>query len=275
MLKYESLLRNLMVKFKYDLGNTQTFQLVVLGDLHVGDECCDMDLIQEAIAYVQQTPHCYAILNGDLMNNALKTSKSDSYKEKMTMEQQQETLIQLLYPIRNKILVVCSGNHEYRTNLLAGINPLKAVAYALGVADKFTEDTYILRLDFGKVRGTKSKNKYIVFGMHGSGGGRRIGSTANTVHDMAKIFPDMDLYIHSHTHNQVNFSDMILLYNNVSDKVVEHQRTFYNANAFLKYGGYGERQGFTPTDRTPNTVVVSAVRKNDEMKLVTNVIKIV
>jgi hypothetical protein len=36
------------------------------------------------------------ILNGDLMNNALKSSKSDSYREKKSIEEQQDELIKLL-----------------------------------------------------------------------------------------------------------------------------------------------------------------------------------
>ena len=55
------------------------FQLMALGDFHIGDEFCDLDEIKRALKYVENTPNCYLILNGDLMNNALKTSKSDSY----------------------------------------------------------------------------------------------------------------------------------------------------------------------------------------------------
>lgn len=263
-----------MKKIKYNLGKNNAFQLVVLGDMHIGDDLCDVDLIKQTINYIKETPNCYAILNGDLMNNALKTSKSDSYLETMTMEQQQDFLIQLLYPIKDKILVIATGNHEYRTNLLAGINPLKAVAYALNKPDIYTDGAFVLRLEFGQVCGTKTPNKYMVFGIHGTGGGRRMGSSANVLEDMSKIRPDMDLYIHSHTHTQLNFSDMVFLYDAMHDKDIEHQRTYYNANAFLKYGGYAEQKGYVPTDRTPNAVTVTAVRKQGEMKIVTNIVKI-
>ena len=263
-----------MKKIKYNLGKNNAFQLVVLGDMHIGDSLCDMDLIKSTINYIKETPNCYAILNGDLMNNALKTSKSDSYMETMTMEQQQETLIRLLYPIKEKILVIATGNHEYRTNLLAGINPLKGVAYALDKADAYTDGAYVLRLDFGSVCGTKTPNKYMVFGIHGTGGGRRMGSSANVLEDMSKIRPDMDLYIHSHTHTQLNFSDMVFLYDAMHDKDIEHQRTYYNANAFLKYGGYAEQKGYTPTDRTPNVITVAALRDKSTMRLVTNIVKL-
>lgn len=265
-----------MTELNVELKDENSFQLMVLGDMHIGDELCDMDLIKDAIDYVKKNKDCYVILNGDLINNALKTSKSDSYKETMTIEDEQDLLIELLYPIKDRILVMATGNHEYRTSLIAGINPLKAVAYALGIKDKLVENSYLLNIDFGVAYGMKSyKNKYVIFGIHGgTGGGRRAGATANALQDMALVRPDMDLYIHSHTHTQINYNDMIFLYDRKTKKTKEHQRTFYNANAFLKYGGYAEQKGYKPTDRHPSVLVVNALRKKDGMKIVTNIVRI-
>lgn len=253
-----------------------SFQLMVLGDMHIGDELCDLDLIRETIDYVKKNKDCYVILNGDLINNALKTSKSDSYREQMTIEEEQDLLVELLMPIKDKILVMATGNHEYRTSLIAGINPLKAVAYALGIKDKLVDNSYLLNIDFGVAHGMKNLcNKYVVFGIHGgTGGGRRAGATANALQDMALVRPDMDLYIHSHTHTQINYNDMVFLYDRKSKKTKEHQRTFYNANAFLKYGGYAEQKGYKPADRQPSVLVVNALRKKDGMKIVTNIVRI-
>lgn len=254
-----------------------TFQLMVLGDMHVGDEFCDLDLIKETINYVKNTKNCYVILNGDLINNALKTSKSDSYREQMTIEDEQELLIELLQPIKDRILVMASGNHENRTNLIAGINPLKAVAYALGIKDKLVGyESYILNIKFGAINGMKNyQNSYIVYGAHGGhGGGRRVGSSANALQDMSAVLPNADLYIHSHTHTELNYTDSVFIYNRTSKKLCEMQRTFYNANAFLKYGGYAEQKGFKPQGKQPSVLVVNAIRKGKDMKIVTNIIRL-
>lgn len=255
---------------------TNDFQLLVLGDMHIGDPLCDLELIKHTIDYAKKTKNCYVILNGDLMNNALKTSKSDSYLETMTMEQEQDLLVELLYPIRDKILVMATGNHEHRTSLLAGVNPLKAVAYALGIKDKLVENSYLLNISFGTAHNVKNcPNYYTVFGIHGgNGGGRRAGATANALQDMALVRPDMDLYIHSHTHTPINYNDMIFLYDKKFKKTREHQRTFFNANAFLKYGGYAEQKGYKPSDRQPSVLAISAIRTADGMKTITNIVRI-
>ena len=41
-------------------------------------------MIKERIEYVKNTESAYAVLNGDLMNNALKTSVSDIYSEQLS-----------------------------------------------------------------------------------------------------------------------------------------------------------------------------------------------
>lgn len=262
-------------KIKIDAPKNK-FKIIVLGDMHIGDELCDLELIKETINYVKANKDCYVILNGDLINNALKTSKSDSYLEQMTIEEEQDLLIELLMPIKDRILVMASGNHEYRTELTAGISPLKAVAYALGVKDKLVKNAYVLTLEFGQAHGIKDlTNKYVVFGQHGgSGGGRRAGATANALQDMSLIIPNADLYIHSHTHTAINYNDMVLLYDVKTRKLKEHKRFYHNANAFLKYGGYAEQKGYKPADRCPSVLVVEAIRKNGEMKIKTDIVRI-
>ena len=268
-------MKEINIKIKASNNN---FKLMVLGDAHVGDPLSDIDLLKSTINYIKDTPNCYVIVNGDMMNNALKTSKSDIYNESMSMEDQQDFLIELLTPIKNRILFMCSGNHEYRTHLAAGINPLRYVARELGLPkDRFSDyESYLLTLEFGVKWGVSNRpNRYIVYGTHGgSGGGRRPGSTANALEDMNKIISNADLYIHSHTHTPINFSDLIYLYDPARGKVNEHIRTYYNANAFLKHGGYADQKGYKLVDRSPSVLDIRAIRTKSKMRMMTNIIKI-
>lgn len=258
-------------------NNTNSIQIVPLGDLHIGDPNCDLDSIKNTISYIKDTPNCYTILNGDLMNNALKSSKSDSYVETMTMEEEQDTLIELLTPIKNKILYMTQGNHEYRTSLLCGIDPLKTVARALGLLEngRYGDNSYLLTLIFGKRNGSSNvQNTYTIFGMHGCGGGKRIGSTANGLEDMALIVANADLYIHSHTHNQISFTKPIFVYNQNNKELELHNRVFYNTNSFVTYGGYAERKKLAVGDNEPSAITITFLRDKGKMRKITNIIKI-
>lgn len=196
----------------------------------------------------------------------------------MSMADQQELLIDLLYPIKDKILMMTQGNHEYRSSLLCGIDPLRYVARSLGLLDtgRYCEDSYIITLLFGKRNGTdKMTNTYVIYGIHGgSGGGRRAGSTVNALEDMNKIIPNADLYLHSHTHTQILYPDSIFLYNQTSKTLQKHYRTYYNTNSFVEYGGYAEKKGYKPTDTNPNVLRIRMVRDGGQMRKLTDIIRL-
>lgn len=266
-----------MITLKIDLGDINSFQILPLGDMHIGDEFCDTHTIKEAIDYIAKTKNCYTILNGDLMNNALKTSKSDSYRETLTIEQEQDILVDLLTPIKDKILVMTQGNHEYRTTVLSGLDPLRYVASRLGLLDsgRYTDNTYILDLSFGRSYGhINRRNHYIIYGTHGcQSGGRTMGATANALEAMGGIVANADLYLHSHTHATINYTKPILTYNATSGSLMMKNRTFFNTNSFVKYGGYGERGGYKLTDTRPSILNISFKYTKDGMLLMTDIIK--
>ena len=86
-----------------------------LADLHIGDPHCDESEVLARVKAISDDPYGLAILNGDLMNTALRNSVSDVYGEIMSPMQQIAYLVNLLRPIAGKIIGVTTGNHENRT----------------------------------------------------------------------------------------------------------------------------------------------------------------
>ena len=94
-----------MQVIKFDLpDDVDSLEIHTLADLHIGDNFCDIELVRNTIDYISDTENAYVILNGDLMNNATKTSVSDSYAEKLSPMEQISTLVDLLTPIKHKII---------------------------------------------------------------------------------------------------------------------------------------------------------------------------
>lgn len=71
------------VKIELPESLTQV-EIHTLADLHMGDKHCDYNEIHRQVKAIKDNPNAYCILNGDLMNNATKTSISDSYAENLT-----------------------------------------------------------------------------------------------------------------------------------------------------------------------------------------------
>ena len=123
---------------------------------------------------IKNTPNVYTILNGDLCNTALKNSKSDVYSDELSPMEQINRLIELLESIKDKILVIGTGNHEDRIMKDTSIDVIRLVARQLGIEDRYADNWWYLFLRFGeKEHGRKAPMCYQITGYHGSGGGRK------------------------------------------------------------------------------------------------------
>lgn len=89
-------------------------RIIPISDVHIGDKLTNYKILKEVLETIRDTPNVYTILNGDLCNTALKNSKSDVYSDELSPMEQINRLIEILEPIKDKILVIGSGNHEDR-----------------------------------------------------------------------------------------------------------------------------------------------------------------
>ena len=180
-----------------------SIEIHTFADLHIGDTSCDIDAIHARIEMVKEKENAFVILNGDIMNNATKTSVSDSYAEEIPPMQQLERFVSLFEPIKHKVLAVTSGNHENRTYNKEGIDLTDVACKQLGIEDKYAKTGALVFVKFGRGKQHDicrvSKQLYTIYCTHGSGGGRKEGAKAIRLADMANIV-DADVYIHSHTH---------------------------------------------------------------------------
>lgn len=232
----------------------------VFSDIHIGDPLCDVEYLQQRINRVKQIDNAVVILNGDLINNAIKSSVSDVYSDTLTPHQQVNEVVRLFEPIKDKILFACDGNHETRTYKETGISPTEIIADKLGIP--FTETTWYLFLAFGKNNGRDTRNTvYSFYGAHGSGGGSTIGSKMNRLTKLGN-YSDADCIIHSHTHVPATFKEDTFRVDYRKRGITQITRTFVNTNAFLKFGGYGAVKGFSPSSRVQPEIILDGTKRD-------------
>ena len=100
---------------------------------------------------MQEKENAYCILNGDLLNNATKTSVSDSYAEEIPPMEQINKAVELFSPIKDKILAILTGNHESRTYQKRRVlTSWKIVARQMGLYDKFSKTGALIFVRFGE-----------------------------------------------------------------------------------------------------------------------------
>ena len=168
-----------MNTIKIDLSqDISQLEIHTFADEHIGDEHCDIKRLLERIEYVKNTPNAYCILNGDILDNATKTSIGDVYMQEFNPMGQLEKAVEMFSPIKDKILCITHGNHENRTYKKEGINLSRLIARQLGLEEKYTPTSAVLFIRFGKASNGKKETNgsgkvrkicYTIYTLHGSG----------------------------------------------------------------------------------------------------------
>ena len=245
-------------------------EIHTFADLHIGDVHCDIEKIHQRIEEVKAKENAFVILNGDIMNNATKTSVSDSYAEEIPPMEQLERFVKLFEPVKDKILAVTSGNHENRTYNKEGIDLTAVACKELGIGDKYAKTGALVFVKFGKGRTHEnkraSKQLYSIYCTHGSGGGRKEGAKAIRLADMANIV-DSDIYIHSHTHLPMIMKQGFFRVDRLNCTVKRVDKLFVNTSAMLNYGGYGEAFEYKPSSKDCPVIYLYSKHRRMEAKL--------
>lgn len=230
----------------------ETANIYPLADLHIGDPHCDRVFVEEQIKRIADDPHGIVLLNGDLLNTALRHSVSDVYGETLKPIDQIITLVNLLAPIKQKIIGATTGNHEARVYRYDGIDIMRLACRELGIEDKYHPDGVLVFLRFGKANQHgrhatgNPRQLFTIYATHGSGSGRKEGAKAIRLADMASIV-DADIYVHSHTHLPMVMRESYFRPCLGNSSVQKVDKLFVNTAGTLEYGGYGQQQEFKPS----------------------------
>lgn len=234
-------MRLVKVELSKDIEN---LDICIFSDEHIGDPRSNINYLKERIEYVKNNDNVYCVLGGDLIDNATKTSISDTYSQNFNPQESMDYLVELFKPIKNKILAIVSGNHEARTYKKEGIDIMKNVAERLGLGNRYDFTSIYLFLRFGNCNKNR-RQRYTIYLTHGSGGGRKEGAKAIRLADLACIC-DADVYIHNHTHLPMTMKEDFIRVSESTSTISTVTKLFVNSSANLEYGGYGEAIGCKP-----------------------------
>jgi len=234
---------------KHDLPrDLKEAEIHVLADLHLGDPHCDEKGIIERIRRIAETPNAYALLNGDLMNVATKTSVSDIYAETLTPMQQLNRAGAILAPLKGKILGGTIGNHCERIVRADSIDMMDILARELSFP--YCPDGILVFVKLGEHGGKKNYRQvvYSLYMTHGTGGARTMGGKANGIQRMAGVV-DADIYVMSHVHTPSVFRESFFRVDVPNCAVAHTERLYVITGASMDYGGYAQRQIYNPASK--------------------------
>lgn len=240
----------------------ETLQILPLADFHIGDVHSDGKKIMEWIDYIKRTPNCFALINGDIFDCAIRNSIGDVYSAALNPMAQLEQGVKLFGEISERLLCCTGGNHEHRIYKDTGIDVASLMCSQLGKPEIYSPTSALLFIRFGKQSKRRDERPvaYSLYQLHGNGGGRQESSKIGRLMELASVV-DADIYVHSHTHTPAivkNSYYRVCLQNNSVQKV---DRLFVNTSSTLDYAGsYGETKGLKPTSIETPMIILDGKR---------------
>ena len=152
-------------QYKFD----NTVSVVNFGDIHLGDRCCDKKSVYKVVKEIESDKDTYWLSTGDLLNVALKNSKSDVYSS-LSVKEELKELVELIEPIKNKCLGIVGSNHHHRFENEVGLNLDETICALSGIP--FLGEVAVIDVTCGSC-------SYFIALHHGCGGGRSAGAKVN------------------------------------------------------------------------------------------------
>ena len=214
-------------------------KIIPIGDFHYGAKNCSVEKIKEWIRWLQTKDNTYAILMGDLVENSNKHSVADSiYQQVIQPEQQKLDLIEMLAPIRHKILCLLEGNHGRRTIKEVGLSPEKDIA-------KFLEIPYYSDQCYLDI--TYRDHLFEIFATHGTSGSTTDAGRINAIMKPGK-FTNADIFLYAHTHDKFVKESMEVIRDRKTMELKMRKVYYVNTGSFLSYWeSYAAQKLYTPS----------------------------
>lgn len=218
---------------------------------------------------ILEDPHAYVILGGDLVNNATKNSVSSIYEETMRPREQKKVMVEMLTPLRDRILCAVTGNHERRSMRDVDSDITYDIMTKLDLEHLYRTNVAFVKLQLGK-NGHKTTSKYrptyVLCVTHGAGNGMLTGGNVNRIERFGYVLDGIDILITGHTHKPWVTQPAKIVFDPHNNKVSTKPFKVVSASSWLNYGGYAAQKMLNPTAHDNQIILLSGREK--EVKVV-------
>lgn len=210
-----------------------------ISDLHIGAPDCNLTKFRQWRKTVLEDPQGYVVVAGDMINNGIKDSKTNSYEETMNPEAQIDVCVEEMRPLAEagRILAWVPGNHETRSWRQVAHNPAREICIRLNILPLFRREIAFVKINVGAYD-KKSQQAYGLLISHGSSRLRH--------NKFCVAIEGVDCFISGHTH-QPHILPMCRLKFNLTHEsvsVVPYKEVVLPA--FLEPGGYALVHEYAP-----------------------------
>ena len=211
---------------------------------------------------VLKHPHIYLTLGGDLINNATRTSVSNVFDETMRPREQKKLMVEMLTPLKDRILCAVTGNHERRSSKDVDDDPTYDIMCKLDLEHLYRENIAFLKIRTGKPTGNGLTNPtYTLAVTHGAGGGILTGGAVNRNERFGYAVDGLDCLIVGHTHKPFITQPSKIVIDTHNNRVSVKPFKVVSSTSWLNYGGYAAQKMLLPSSHALQTITLRATKK--------------
>lgn len=248
-------------------SDIKEIDIIGLGDIHYGSPEHNGKLLNEIIEKIRTEEKLYCVLLGDLIECVTKDSVGDLFTQVGSPHEQADYIIEKLKPIKDKILLMTSGNHENRIFKTTGFDISRYIADKLGISERYNKNSCVLFVKFGTYKGNKNKkHSFSLVISHGTSSSTKKGGKLNSLLQMKEVVAGADVYIMGHVHDFICTYEELFIIDYQNKKIKTKTSCLFSQGAFLDFGGYGYEKGYKPVAQRYGilTLGYKCKHKNDE-----------
>lgn len=241
-----------------------------LSDVHLGAAECNIDAWERLCGEILKQKNAYCILNGDLIQNSTRSSIANTFEDVMRPREQKARMVEILTPIRDRVLCLTSGNHERRSLKDADDDVTLDIACKLDLEDYYRENIAFLNIRVGqrKTEENHSHQSYRICVTHGAGGGIYTSASVLRNERFGNVIDGIDLLIVGHSHKGFVTRPSKLVVDTRNNVVVQRDYVVLSSVSWLEYGGYAAQKMLLPSAHSQPQKILLKCDPNREGKKV-------
>ena len=195
--------------------------------------------------------NAYLILAGDLLNNSTRGVRfANPFDEVLRPREAKRRMTEYLKPIANRLLIVTSGNHEYRSARESDCDLTYDICSKLDVEHLYRENIAFAKISLGtRKRDGIPMSSYVFCVSHGRGSGIYTGAAVNSSERFGgSVLEGVDCIVTGHVHKGFVTHPSKIVVDCTNNCVSTRSYTVISCVSWLNYGGYAARAMLLPAE---------------------------
>ncbi len=230
-----------------------TVHLYHISDIHLKERGCNESLLRKHIQIIKDDPNAIVVLGGDQTSYITKNDKRfdfdgvaegvDIYDLGDWSNYLVDSLVDIISPIADKVIVALEGNHETKYKKTNQHDVHKMFCDRLGLYNGGYTSVFCIRF-----KDMNESNDLIVHATHGKGGSVTSGGVVNKLKKYSMHVANSDLVLVGHMHHQISVVEKVMYY---KEGIRNHYKLCVCPGSYLEsygegYTSYGEEAGYAP-----------------------------